>query len=1468
MLKPSSRVIALFALVFVSLAAVLFIINTPRAVQAVPPLQKAPTIAANSLGYTDNPSETLSASITTTMITGPIVTNPIYPVERNIDLRQLPQRGPDTKDRVFPVLPLLRSKSVPLQGEILDLSKPDPTLQTQMGAAQMLSLLKNFDGLDQANWGVGWPPDTNGDVGPRYYIQTVNTSIGVFEKSTGTRVAAFTFDSFFDGTGTPCDDNNQGDPVVIYDALDDRWIITDFAYTTNWLTGDRQPPYYECIAVSKTGDPVSGGWWMYGFLTDNTQFPDYPKFGIWTDGFYMSTNMFATDFVGAKAWAFNRSDLIGGVALRNVSFQLATTYGSILPSNLRGELPPAGTPAFFISGQSPNILNLWKFHVDWNNALSSTFTGPVTLTVPGFVEPGDIIPQRDTSTRLDSLSDRLMMQLQYRKIGSAESLWVNHTISNTATGSTGIRWYEVRNPNGAPVVYQQGAYAPDANYRWMGSLAVDHDGNMALGYSVSSADMYPAIRYTGRLFTDTLGTLPQAEQSLVEGAGSQTANGRWGDYSAMTIDPADDCTFWFTTEYYTQTGGNWQTRIGSFKFPSCFNIIAPSASNPAYAGAFNNPSKIIIQVAKPSNGLTKSKFTATIGSATATIVTLYEGSDEYTLEILPPVQSANGSYILTITANTGPRIVSDSVANAVHYAATNNVDVALVLDRSGSMYDYNKMQAAQDAAKQFVDFMQVGDMVGVVGFDDVVETPFPLTTILPVVAVPPLFSDDMEAGTSNWIADAPWGLTTDYAHSTSHAWTDSPAGYYDNNMNVSLQTAAPIAIANSITTPVLGFWHIYNTESGYDYGYVEVSSDGGSSWTTLARYSGTNLTWSKVEIDLSAYKGQSILVRFRFASDGSVIYDGWYIDDVTIGQSTADVKALAKTAIDLLYPRYGTSIGGGLQGGQNQLVTNGKANDPWAIILMTDGQENTWPYVADVLPSIKSTKTIIHTIGLGAGADEALLLDIAAQTGGIYNFAPTGDQLAAIYNTIAGTISNRQTLLAATGIAQQGVTDLKDVVVDSTVSEATFSISWSNNSSNIDLNLRKPNGQLITPAVALSDPNIEYVAGPTYKYYRIKTPTLAAGVWQMQITGGSVSAALGKGKIAMPSGESYIARATAQAGLTMQFALDHNNYLTTEPIKLVVTLSDNQPIHGAAVNVTVQPPSIVAQAIRSGKWINSHSDTVPDPSEVAKLEAAAPQAVASIALYDDGLHGDGAANDGVYANIYTSGDTAGTYVFSVSANGISNVGGSFTRQAQLSTYIAANPNPNIQKVFLPLISRSGSGGTSYNWLDATTGGAIVAQGDDVYQSVNLPFAFNFYGNVYSNLYVSSNGYASFGEGYTTYSNSCIPNASTPNNAIYAFWDDLYPAGSGNGNVYVKQVDSASFVIEWYQVKQYSSSAYQTFEIVLRNDNSITLQYQSVSNTGSATTGVEDANGALAQQYLCNGAGTPLSNPLAIRYTTP
>jgi hypothetical protein len=290
--------------------------------------------------------------------------------------------------------------------------------------------------------------------------------------------------------------------------------------------------------------------------------------------------------------------LIGQPATQQL-FQTSTAYGGLLPSTLDGSrLPPAGSPNYLVSLGTSSSLRTWKFHVDWANSANTTFTGPTSLAVASYTRAcngGTCIPQLGTSQRLDSLADRVMYRLAYRNVGDHEALVVNHSIA--AGSSTGVRWYELRPSSGNLTVFQQGTYAPDSTYRWMGSIAMDQAGGIGLGYSTSSSSLHPGIRYTGRLAGDPAGTMTQGEGSIKEGAGSQFGNralSRWGDYSAMTVDPSDGCTFYYVNEYIPADGiFNWSTRIGTFKLPGCgappppndFSIIAnPSSVSAAHGG--------------------------------------------------------------------------------------------------------------------------------------------------------------------------------------------------------------------------------------------------------------------------------------------------------------------------------------------------------------------------------------------------------------------------------------------------------------------------------------------------------------------------------------------------------------------------------------------------------------------------------------------------------------------------------------------------------------------------------------------------------------------------------------------------------------------------------------------------------------------------------------------------------------------
>jgi hypothetical protein len=487
--------------------------------------------------------------------------------------------------------------------------------KSQMVAAAAPSPDASFEGLDFANWGQGHPPDTNGDVGPNYYIETINVSIGIYDKATGSRVAAFTFNSFMSqgNFGNLCDTNNFGDPVVLYDSYEDRWFITDFAFKLDASGNVVNPPgAFQCFAVSKTSDPVNGGWNFYSIAAPGA-LNDYPKFGVWPDGIYMSANMFgysaSGSYQGFHMWALNKQQMYNGEpSPQVVDFAGDSSDFTVIPANSRLQTgtPPAGSPEYFVSTeQFLNALSIYKFHVDWDKVSTSTFTGPVTAAAPTCWPNSAVTNASTPANAADTLSIRAMAQAQYSNLGGAESLWVDHTVNrgevplaSCGTGNANnatIRWYQANVTGGtvAANVVQGKTFDPEgANtfFRFMPALAVDRNGDLAITYTKSNSTTNPQIKYAGRLAGDPVNTLGQTEQTLIDGTGAQSGNcggsacTRWGDYSGMSLDP-NGCTFWMSGEYYATTGLNHQTRIGSFHYPGCTTVGNGTLSGTVTDGA-------------------------------------------------------------------------------------------------------------------------------------------------------------------------------------------------------------------------------------------------------------------------------------------------------------------------------------------------------------------------------------------------------------------------------------------------------------------------------------------------------------------------------------------------------------------------------------------------------------------------------------------------------------------------------------------------------------------------------------------------------------------------------------------------------------------------------------------------------------------------------------------------------------------
>lgn len=444
--------------------------------------------------------------------------------------------------------------------------------------------LVNING--QGYSGVG-PSDTVGDVGPNHYIQAINggggTYVAIYSKA-GSLMANFTLDSL--GSGSCA--SGLGDPIVLYDRQADRWMISEFSGSGNYL----------CVYISKTGDPISGGWWQYGFQCPS--FPDYPKYSIWpTDanggqGSYIVT---ANDG-GPGVYALNRGAMLSGLAS---SFQRVVVsgipgfgfQGLYAPADVDGASPPpSAAPAIVMtkrdteansgpSGRAGDVLQFYEYNVNWTTPANTTLTGPLYVDIADFdaticgLTTWDCVPQPGTGQKLDPLREPIMHRLQYWNHGAYQTLVGNYTVDATGGDIAGVRWFELRKTSGPWTIFNEGTYSPNSVYRWMGGASSDQSGNIAIAYSVSDAtSVYPGIRYTGRLSDDPPGVMTQSETLLVAGSGSQGYN-RWGDYAAMGVDPADDCTFWFTTDY--MPGSSWGTRIGAFKFDRCGCLTVPVA---------------------------------------------------------------------------------------------------------------------------------------------------------------------------------------------------------------------------------------------------------------------------------------------------------------------------------------------------------------------------------------------------------------------------------------------------------------------------------------------------------------------------------------------------------------------------------------------------------------------------------------------------------------------------------------------------------------------------------------------------------------------------------------------------------------------------------------------------------------------------------------------------------------------------
>jgi hypothetical protein len=835
----------------------------------------------------------------------------------------------------------------------------DPLLgiqQARGGDRNVEPPILNFAGQGFSNVN---PPDTVGDVGLDHYIQAINSQGGatyvVYNKSDGSVAAG---PIFMDLLGTGQCAAGLGDPVVLYDQLADRWFISEFSQA-----GDRL-----CIYISQTSNPVSGGWFVYQFTAPG--FPDYPKYGVWPDAYYASTNE-----ASPAAYAFDRSQMLIGApatAQRFTAPDLAAFgFQALLPADADGETaPPLGAPNPFIRHRDDeahnapgtpgqDFLEIWEFHVDWATPANSTFTGPTNIPIAeidselcGFVS-FECFPQPGSSVVLDPLREVVMHRLQYRNFGTHETLVGNLVTDVDGTDHGGIRWFELRDVGSGWTLHQEGTYAPDEHHRWMGSAAMDGVGNLAIAYSISSDTMSPSIRYTAHFAADPLGTM-RNEQTVITGSAAN-ASFRWGDYSSLNVDPVDDRTFWLTNMY--SPASQWATRIATFEL--C-DPPGPPAIGTATATAANVIELTWGNGSPPSDTFNVQRAFGTCASPTSPFVeiagavagspfqdTSVSGGSTYAYRVTGVLDGCESAPSACVEATaTGACTLPpdfdglDEASNS--HGSTCAVDLswdpATALCGGGITYNVYRSTtsgfspglvnqiATGVTTTTHQDFGGIDNGTGyfyVVRAVDTGNASEDGNTVERGVTptgpfAPAGFVDTFEGTQSGGGFDiAGWShaalsgaqdrvWSTAQSQSPTHSWFSDSLPSVSNRVLISPE----FGVTSSST---LSFWHRFDFEGTiaecFDAGTLEISIDGGSTWTVVpdaaftaggfngtanpgfsnpiggkrAWCSGTPGPMIQVTANLSAFDGQVVHLRWHEGNDTIIADTGWFVDSVTLG---------------------------------------------------------------------------------------------------------------------------------------------------------------------------------------------------------------------------------------------------------------------------------------------------------------------------------------------------------------------------------------------------------------------------------------------------------------------------------------------------------------------------------------------------------------------------------------------------------
>ena len=808
--------------------------------------------------------------------------------------------------------------------------RPDPVLQSRSGAG-MPPPIQNFEGVPNVNHVQ--PADTTMAVGPNHVFQWVNLAFQVFDKSGNTLAGPFNGNTLFDDLGGDCAAINGGDVLVLYDQFADRWLLTQLAPAIFGATGNHQ-----CIAVSTTGDPL-GSYYLYDYIYGDA-LNDYPKFGMWPDAYYMT----AREFGGKGGFtmtvtAFDRTAMLNGQPFTAIFVSLNNgSFDGLLPADLDGPNPPPGTvlnpdgtasfaPEQIFLGVDPAgvagpeaVMHMYKMHPDFANPANSTFTGPFDFPIADYnpVPFFDGVPQPSPGAAIEALG-WILYRLPYRNFGTHESLVVYHDVKDEA-GRVIPRWYEVRDPYGVPLIYQQSTYGPaDDLNRWMGSIAMDGNGNIAIGFSVANETTHPGIRYAGRLATDPLNELTQGETELIAGAGSFQGF-RWGDYSTVDVDPVDDCTLWFTTMYIGIPGlQNWQTRLGSFKFPSCFapgygtvegtvtdgtgplagvhigvtDSIGGGGSNTDTSGdyAFDLPAG--------TYSLTAAKYGYTPAAQAGVAISVGGNTTQDFVLSTAPLETVSG----TVTDGSGgnwplyAKIVITAPGAPVFTVFTDPVTGTYTIPLvTGNTFRFNVTAVSSGYA--LGGGLLPLDPAGGAG----VVADWTLTVNSSTCSAPGYDRTGLSEGFDAGVVPAGWSLVTNSGSPWSVV-SEDPCDGFGNQTGGS----GPFAVTNGgcngedfddteLHTPSVDMSGFATAAVAFDSSFfagsfnvadVDISTDGGATWTNVFRLDGVNEPGPvRHTVDITSLAAGQPDVRARFHFYFSLASGYWQADDVFLGDAT------------------------------------------------------------------------------------------------------------------------------------------------------------------------------------------------------------------------------------------------------------------------------------------------------------------------------------------------------------------------------------------------------------------------------------------------------------------------------------------------------------------------------------------------------------------------------------------------------